>query len=86
MSSPFQPVFTDGWAPAITEPELLGLITLTDMETDPNDSNVLLQTGRLTNNNNKSRIGTFDDSDYDEHNGEHSKIIHHSMSNARSII
>lgn len=27
LSSPYQPVFTDGWAPSITEPDLIGIIS-----------------------------------------------------------
>ncbi|KAH9510542.1 Epidermal growth factor receptor kinase substrate 8-like, variant 2 [Dermatophagoides farinae] len=29
MTIPFQPILTDGWAPSITEPELLGIIVPT---------------------------------------------------------
>lgn len=38
LSSPYQPVFIDGWAPSITEPELIGFIGSSASESDGQDS------------------------------------------------
>lgn len=41
MSSPFQPVFTDGWAPSITEPELIGILNpASELEHEPDEHQI----------------------------------------------
>lgn len=91
MTSPFQPIFTDGWAPAITEPELLGIIvptsTLMANEIDTDQEEIITsRSSSMPNNNNKSRSHShptsFDDSDYEDqqnNNGDNNPriIAHH---------
>ncbi|XP_075586679.1 uncharacterized protein LOC124490506 isoform X2 [Dermatophagoides farinae] len=82
MTSPFQPIFNDGWTPAITEPELLGIIIPTLMATEIDMDQEEIITARSSSIPNKSRSPTSfdDDSDYeDQHtNGDNNpRIIAH---------
>lgn len=89
MTSPFQPIFTDGWAPAITEPELLGIITpttmVTEIDTDPEE--IITSRPSMPNKSRShSHPTSFDDSDYEDqqptniNNGDNNPriIAHHS--------
>lgn len=72
MNSPFQPVFTDGWAPSITEPELIGIASLSESENESDDHQVSLRPhiSKRDSRNDFSRSSHFDDSDYEESNAE----------------
>ncbi|KAI7696070.1 Epidermal growth factor receptor kinase substrate 8, partial [Sarcoptes scabiei] len=93
MTNPFQPVFTDGWAPTINEPELLGIMDqFNDSETEADElvgSRSMSHPSNINNNNNNindhktnrishSHSHSFDDSDYEDHlNGENGRALSH---------
>lgn len=93
MTNPFQPVFTDGWAPTINEPELLGIMDqFNDSETEADELvglRSMSHPSNINNNNNNindhktnrishSHSHSFDDSDYEDHlNGENGRALSH---------
>lgn len=87
LPTTFQPVFSDGWSPIITEAELMGFVSPDhEEETIPLAS---LREERPTSSH--RRISTYDDSDADElihgHHNHHSPITRHngkSSSNSSS--
>ncbi|XP_054162619.1 epidermal growth factor receptor kinase substrate 8-like protein 1 isoform X2 [Oppia nitens] len=85
-SSSYQPVFTDGWAPNITEPELIGIASESEQEDDSiqlhrDESN--FRNRRDVNSREYQRGPQFDDSDIDDNiiDGRH---IQHRISPSTS--
>jgi len=71
MSNPYQPVFTDGWAPNITEPELIGIMGSTSDSEIESDEHQMRPHGMGPSNSKRdfSRAGHFEDSDeYEDNN------------------
>ena len=78
MSSPYQPVFTDGWAPSITEPELIGIVNSTSESENESDEQLQMRSHGMAPSNSKRdpradfpRSAHYEDSDdYEENNIE----------------
>lgn len=72
MSSPYQPVFTDGWAPSITEPELIGIVNSmveSEHESDEHAMRHQSNSKRDSRNDFSRSSAHFDDSDdYEDNN------------------
>lgn len=79
MTSPYQPIFTDGWAPSITEPELIGIMTtMAESENDSDEHPISMRPHSMPPGGpgpggkprDYGRVAHFDASDeYDDTNG-----------------
>jgi epidermal growth factor receptor kinase substrate 8 len=81
LSSSYQPVFTDGWAPNITEPELIGIASESEQEEDQVPIHVhreeaIIRNRRDVNSREYQRGPHYDDSDIDDNHIDNRHIQH----------
>jgi hypothetical protein len=74
-------VFTDGWAPNITEPELIGIASESEQEDDSihiHREEAIIRNRRDVNSREYQRGPQFDDSDIDDNHMDGRHIQHRS--------
>jgi epidermal growth factor receptor kinase substrate 8 len=80
LSHSYQPVFTDGWAPNITEPELIGIASESEQEEDQVPIHVHREEAIIRNrrdvNSREYQRGHYDDSDIDDNHIDNRHIQH----------
>jgi hypothetical protein len=81
LSTSYQPVFTDGWAPNITEPELIGIASESEQEEDQVPIHVhreeaIIRNRRDVNSREYQRGPPYDDSDIDDNHIDNRHIQH----------
>ena len=77
MTSPYQPIFTDGWAPSITEPELIGIATpMSESEHDSDEHQIPIRhsNSKRDSRNEYARAAQYEDSDDYEDNNVDNRI------------
>ena len=89
LNSSYQPVFTDGWAPNITEPELIGITS----ESEPEDDSIhihrddaIIRSRRDVNSREYQRGTQFEDSDLDDNHIDSRHIQHRGTFNQYGTI
>ncbi|CAG2109356.1 unnamed protein product [Medioppia subpectinata] len=79
LNTSYQPVFTDGWAPNITEPELIGIASESEQEDDSihlHRDEAIIRNRRDVNSREYQRGPQFDDSDIDDNHMDGRHIQH----------